>query len=336
GFKDIIDAIGGIDIYIPEEIYDTAYPKGETGLYETFSVDKGMNHMDGAMALKYARSRHTTSDFNRSQRQQDILYAIKEKVLKANILLSKSKIENIFEAVEKNLETDLSAEEIFTLGSYASKITRDKIVQRLIHDDPSQCGGFLYTPERELFDGAFVLIPAGGIEIIHSYINLNFNYPEITRENAKIHVLNGTKREGAAGETKQILQRYCLNINRYGNANRKDIKKTTYYYKSEKKPATLEFLQKLIPGEESTEIPEEYKDYMAGTDIILEMGSDYTESENYMEDPFYSLPMPVDTPDDTANDTADDTATATDTNTTTNTTSNTTTDTPTTDTDANQ
>jgi LCP family protein required for cell wall assembly len=306
GFTDIVDAIGGIDIDVAESIYDPTYPKGETDLYETFSVPKGLNHMDGETALKYARSRHSTSDFDRSRRQQDILYAIKDKMLAADILFSQSKIQKILSAIKDNLETNISVQEILTLGSYAKSISKDKIVQRLIHDDPAQCGGFLYTPERQFFDGAFVLIPAGGPESVYNYTTLNFEYPEIARENAKIHVLNSSKRAGAAGETKQILQRYCFDINRYGNGQSKDIQETTYYYKKtmdkdgntiDKEPLAIEFLQKLIPGKVSTEVPDDYKEYMAGTDILLELGSDYTESSNYMEDPFYSLPMPAQTPD---------------------------------------
>jgi len=317
GFTEIIDAIGGIDIDVPEGIYDPLYPKGETGLYETFSIKKGMNHLDGETALKYARSRHTTSDFDRSKRQQDILYAIKEKTLKADIIFSKSKIEKILSVIKDNLETNISIEEILTLGSYADDISRDKIVQRLLHDDPSQCGGFLYTPERQFFNNAFVLIPAGGPESIYRYATLIFEYPEIAHEDTKIHILNSTKRAGAAGETKQILQRHCFNINRYGNGRSKDIKETTYYYKKKldkngkpinEEPIVLEFLQTIIPGKVSTEVPEEYKEYMINTDIILEMGSDYTESSNYMEDPFYSLPMPAQTSEsDNTADTTDTT-----------------------------
>jgi len=305
GFKEIIDSIGGIDINVPEAIYDPLYPKGETGLYETFQIEKGQQHMDGETALKYARSRHTTSDFDRSNRQQEIIYAIKEKMLSSNTVFSKDKITKILDVIKKNIETNITADEIFTLGTYANKISKDMIVQRLIHDDPSKCGGLLYTPEKQFYGGAFVLISAGGVKNIQEYMDLNFDHPEIARENSKIHILNGSKREGAAGETKQILQRFCFDINRYGNAATKDIQQTTYYYKKmldsngneiNKRPVALEFLELLIPGKESTVIPEEYKDYMAGTDILLVLGADYTESSKYIEDPFYSLPLPAEAP----------------------------------------
>jgi len=294
GFKDLVDALGGIDVDVKEAIVDPFYPKGETVFYETFSISTGPHHLDGDTALKYARSRETTSDFSRSDRQQQIIYAIKEQALKANVILSRDKIENLFNAVKNNVETNLQIKEMLTIGLSAKNFSSDQIVQRLVHDDPSRCGGFLYTPDRELYEGAFVLIPAGTPDQMQKYFDLNFNFPEVAHSETKIHVLNSTPRGGVAAETKQILRRMCFDINRFGNGRSKDIQKTTYFYKeSENKtrPIALDFLKKIIPGVESTEIPEEYLEYIDDTDIILELGTDYVNSPNYLEDEFYYLPV---------------------------------------------
>ena len=80
-FKEIVDVIGGIDIVVPETLHDTAYPNEANRGYITFHIDAGLQHLDGDTALKYARSRHSTSDFSRSIRQQLILKGIKDKVL---------------------------------------------------------------------------------------------------------------------------------------------------------------------------------------------------------------------------------------------------------------
>ncbi|MCK9186105.1 LCP family protein [Candidatus Gracilibacteria bacterium] len=300
-FTDIVDAIGGVDINVEKAIYDPLYPKAGTVEYETFSMPKGLQHLDGKTALKYARSRETTSDFDRSERQQQLIMAIKESALKANILFSKEKIENILGIIKSNLNTNITIEEILTLGSIAKNYSKDSIVTRLMHDDPTKCGGFLYTPERSYYGGAFVLVPAGGFEVIHKYADLIFGFTAISKEDAKIQILNGTPRGGVAGETKQILQRFCLNMSRFGNAETKNVTQTTYYYKTklnekgepiESRSLTLDFLKKLIPGKEVEGIPQKYIDLgYTDSDIILEMGADYTSSPNYMEDPFYSLPM---------------------------------------------
>ena len=290
GFKDLIEALGGIDINVENAIYDPYYPKDGTFEYEIFSISEGQHHLDGKTALKYARSRKTTSDFDRADRQQQIIYAVKEKALQTKIILNQDKIKEILDVLKSNIDTNITIKEILTLGSMASDFSSESLTHRLIHDDPTKCGGLLYTPSREFYGGAFVLIPAGGFEFLHLYSDLNFNYPLIEKEDSKIHLLNGTKTGGVAGETKQILQRFCFEINRFGNAASQDLEKTTYYYKELARPSALNFLQNIIPGEESTIIPEKYQEYLLNTDILLELGSDYVDSKKYIEDSFYYLP----------------------------------------------
>lgn len=107
GFIDSIDHIGGIDINITNEFLDTRYPDGNLG-YKTVSFKKGIERMDGERALEYARSRKSTSDFDRSRRQQEILLAIKEK------LIQKQPLENVnfyissFRRVQDNVDTNLN------------------------------------------------------------------------------------------------------------------------------------------------------------------------------------------------------------------------------------
>ncbi|MDD3861547.1 MAG: LCP family protein [Candidatus Gracilibacteria bacterium] len=297
GFKEMIDALGGIDIYVKEDLNDPYYPKDGTFEYAPLLIQKGNHKMDGELALKYARSRKTTSDFDRARRQQEIIYATKQKALSTNTLADKEKIENILDILKSNIETNITIKEVLTLGSMASEITEDKILHRLIHDDPALCGGLLYAPERESYDGMFVFIAAGGVEFLHKYADLTFNHPLVAKENPTIELLNGTSRGGAAGETKQILRRFCFDVVKFGNARNKNIEETTYYYRQktdtegkpiESRPKALDFLQKLIPGNESTVFPIEYSTSPA--DLIIEIGADYSNSKDYLEDAFYSLP----------------------------------------------
>ncbi len=317
GFKEIIDILGGIDVYVEDDIYDPYYPKDGTYLFEPFRISQGYQHLDGETALKYARSRKTTSDFDRARRQQDIIYAIKDKALSTDIILSTEKIGEILESVKDNIETNITVKEFLTLGSIGKDFTRDSITQRLLHDDPNYCGGLLYTPAREYYNGMFVLVPAGGEEFIHRYTQLNFKYSDINPENTKLHILNGTKTGGIAGETKQILKRLCFDIIRYGNAKDQLVPETIYYYKNQydedgelidTKPAALEYLQTLIPGIETTKIPEEYQEYMLAADIIIEIGEDYISSEDYIDDPYYYL---VDITSPTTEETTEETTEST-------------------------
>lgn len=301
GFKDLVDAIGGVDVYVEEAIYDTSYPLDGTFEYQTFSISEGQHHLDGETALKYARSRKTTSDFDRARRQQQIIYAIKDQALKSETILNQEKVKKLLNALKSNIDTNLTVKEILTMGSMAADYSSDSITQRLIHDNPILCGGFVYPPNSEFYNDQFVLIPAGGYEIIAKYADLVFNYPQATNDDNRLFVLNGTDEYGIAGETKQVLQRYCFDVTGFGNANSGTIANTTYYYiqyfdlegePKDSRPASLDFLQKYIPGGESTDIPEDYKKYFSNADVVIELGTDYVNSDKYMLDEFYYLNSP--------------------------------------------
>ncbi len=300
GFTELIDALGGIDVIVQEDIYDPYYPLDGTYQYQTFSIKAGPQQLDGATALKYARSRKTTSDFDRARRQQDVIYAVKEKALQTEILFDGDKIAELLNTLKANIQTNINVKEVLTLGSIASDYNQSQITHRLIHDDQYSCGGILYTPVRELYGGLFVLVPAGGLESIHRYTDLNFNHPKVAHTDTNIHILNGTARAYAATETKQILQRLCFNVPGFGNALTKEVATTTYYYQERKdaegniiseRPIALDYLTTIIPGTVSTEIPPEYREYFVESDIVLELGANYTDTELFIEDNFYSLPI---------------------------------------------
>ena len=307
GFVKIVDIFGGIDVVVEEAIYDVQYPKDGTYIYEPFKLSAGAQHLDGKTALKYVRSRKSTSDFDRARRQQQTIYALKEKALESKIIFDQNKISEIFKTLKENIVTNITPKEILTFGAIAGEYNKDKIIQRLMHDDPRFCGGLLYTPERQYYDGMFVLLTAGGLDFLHRFMDLNFNYPLVNHENLKIQILNGTSKAGVASNLRQILNRYCLNINRYGNAKNLTVTETTYYYKEQldetgkpinKKSQTLDFLLTMIPGKISTQIPQEYAEYMLENDLIIEIGSDYVNSGYYLIDPFiylYSLPLKSET-----------------------------------------
>jgi LCP family protein required for cell wall assembly len=114
-FEQAIDLIGGIDVLVPEDIVDPEYP-GPDYTYQTFSIAAGPQHLDGATALKYARSRHSTSDFSRSARQQQIIAAAGKKVKENGLIKNAGKISDILGIAAKNVESTLGAREFIGLA----------------------------------------------------------------------------------------------------------------------------------------------------------------------------------------------------------------------------
>jgi LCP family protein required for cell wall assembly len=78
-FRDVVDAMGGIDVFLEEDLIDPSYRVCNDGICGTLYYEAGAHHLDGTAALRVARSRHTTSDYSRAARQQLVLQAIKDK-----------------------------------------------------------------------------------------------------------------------------------------------------------------------------------------------------------------------------------------------------------------
>lgn len=114
GAKDVVDALGGIDVDVPKAIYDPFFPDDTTVGYSPFNITAGLHHMDGNTALRYSRSRETTSDFDRSARQQLVIAAIKQKALSTQTLTNPVKISNLISALGSHIRTDMSVDQIKT------------------------------------------------------------------------------------------------------------------------------------------------------------------------------------------------------------------------------
>lgn len=151
-FTEFIDGIGGVDINVEKNIVDYSYPVNRTQI-ETFSIKKGPHHMDGGIALKYARSRHSTSDFDRAKRQQQIIEAVKEKLVSQNFI---TVLRDIYEHVKPHMETSFSlidATLLFnTVQSFA--IDRNKVfsTENYLYSTHSTGGQYILIPKTKTFE----------------------------------------------------------------------------------------------------------------------------------------------------------------------------------------
>lgn len=151
-FENFVDRMGGVDIEVPEDIYDATYPTNDYGT-EVFSVDKGTQHMDGATALKYARTRHSgNGDFDRARRQQQVILAMKEKLQDPRTMASLvSQAPALLEELRTSVKTDMTLDQIQQLAVLATKIERSKIKSEVLDQRYTM---FATTPE-----GYQVIIP---------------------------------------------------------------------------------------------------------------------------------------------------------------------------------
>ena len=127
-FEQLIDLIGGIDLNVAETIDDPDYPDAGFG-YEPFHIDAGWQHLDGATALKYARTRATAgSDLDRVQRQQQVILAVRDKLLKEKRLPQLlTQIGSLLTLYSGSIQTNLTPGQLQELIEFAAGIDRDQI-----------------------------------------------------------------------------------------------------------------------------------------------------------------------------------------------------------------
>src|SRR5438309_11914207 len=104
GVRDVVDAAGGVDITVAQAIHDDTYPTDAYG-YQTVDIPAGRQHMDGDIALKYARTRHQDSDFGRIARQQQVLSAVRSALLSP---INWPRIPAVAFAAKQAIQTDVS------------------------------------------------------------------------------------------------------------------------------------------------------------------------------------------------------------------------------------
>jgi len=304
-FQAVVDSIGGIDVVVPETLHDTTYPNEENRGYITFHLDAGLQHLDGATALKYARSRHSTSDFSRSLRQQLIIKAIKDKLFASGLDLSR--VPELYEQYQTYVKTNVSLQEMLrsvqyikSLGEFASYgFTTNCSFQNFLKMPPA-C--FLYYPNREAFGGASVILPMDAtVNNIQHYQGMQtfttflITHPAFVKEKASIEILNGIDKAVArskgmsttpfAGQFAVKLKRYGFNVVTADNAESPSSGTYVVIHGDRDLTASVEALQVFLSVQDirydtgsvltGIDLSGNVYSYVNGAEISVVLGEDY-------------------------------------------------------------
>ncbi len=268
GFKKLIDTVGGVDIYVEKDLSDPYYPADNMIDYSPFKISAGNHHLDGALALKYVRSRETTSDFDRSRRQQQVMAAVKEKILTLNILANPKKVTEIINILGDHVKTNMQVDEIYALWNASKSIDMTNVTSKVLD---TSAGGPLTSAQDSR---GYYIYPRKGID--------NFTELQLIAKNlftagasgdidsVKIEVLNGTSRSGTANTVSQFLKSYGYNVTKIDTARNKVDKTIVYDYSGGKYRAFVQTIaDQLNAGVDTKEgnIP--------NIDIQVVVGEDY-------------------------------------------------------------
>jgi len=272
GFTRIIDDLGGIDVTLENDINDPAYPNFTNG-YDPFYIKKGFHHLDGATALKVARSRHSTmGDFDRIQRQQNIIKITKQKIFEKYSTYDVVLFNKMLSSLSDNLKTNLKLKELPRFYQIVKEIKSHKITADVIDTQKylnrTYVGlGYTLQPKDQNYEEIKKLS-----ENIFEIIISEKNEKLIQAEKATIEIQNGTGSLDLANRVASDLEQLNLRIINSTNISKPDFSGVKIFDNSKnEKPATLNFLK-----EKFTAILEELPtDNLTKADFVLVLGAGF-------------------------------------------------------------
>jgi polyisoprenyl-teichoic acid--peptidoglycan teichoic acid transferase len=246
-FMRFVDEIGGIDVYVPQKT--KVDPVGDNN---NRTLKKGDWHMNGKLALAYARARHTEGgDFDRATRTQDVIKAIRKKILDTNMLpelLSKAGV--LYNQLQDGIHTNLSLDKALRLAWLVAQIPDESIKQGVI--GPPEQVTLVTSPDGtqqvlkpvtdkirmlrdEIFTNTGPVSPAAVGADLSSLVK---------EEGARVAVLNGSYTAGLAATTSDYLKSQGLNVTQTDNAQTATPYTEITFYTG--KPYTVKYLVDLM------------------------------------------------------------------------------------------
>ncbi|MFE3461155.1 LCP family protein [Nocardiopsis aegyptia] len=266
GFKDIVDAIGGVEMCVPQPIED---PKAH------LTLDAGLQTLNGEDSLGYVRSRYGQgdgSDLSRIERQQEFMGAMLRQVLSSDVMASPVTVTNFLGAVTDSITTDEDLT-IDTMADIAISM-REVDLERV---------QFVTVPNGQHPADPNRIIMSDAAPALFEAVNNGTLMPEEEEEDAggeeaeaapdpseiSVEVLNNTGIEGLAGEVEGVLLGEGYTVTGTGNPTERLPAATTVYYAPGEEAAA-----DLLAGSLDQAATEE----VAGLEQTLELviGADWT------------------------------------------------------------
>ena len=206
-FQQAVDTVGGVTINVPTPLVDPTMAWQNNN--NPVLAQAGIQNFDGAQALLYVRSRETTSDFARAQRQRAVLVALKGKIETLGTLSNPLKISGLINAFGNNVQTDLSITNASHLYDVVKNISNADITSTDFATAPNQ-----YVNTGNIA-GQSIVLPTAGLfnyGAIQQYVRGLLKDPYIIKENAKVLILNGTNQPDLATNEANLLKTYGYNV----------------------------------------------------------------------------------------------------------------------------
>jgi len=266
-FQQAVDTVGGVDINVPSDLVDPTMAWENNN--DPILAHAGSQSFDGRHALIYVRSRETTSDFARAERQRALIVALKGKVISLGTLSNPLKLSGLLNTFGNNVQTDLSLSNANRLYSIIKGVGDDKVLSMSLADQaaPQVTTGNV--------NGQSVVLPKTGLfnyADIQDYVRSKLQDPYILRENAKVLVLNGTPTPGLATAKANELKSYGYNVIGTGNTPSGGWTRTTLVDLTHKNKYTRNYLEQRF-GQKAADSLADTSMPTQGADFVIIIGS---------------------------------------------------------------
>jgi polyisoprenyl-teichoic acid--peptidoglycan teichoic acid transferase len=125
GFVHLVDALGGLTMTTKDSIYDARYPDPLSTHNVELYISRGFHHFDGWHALAYARSRHQDNDYNRMNRQQEVLLALRQQLDPCTLI---PRIPELLDIAKSSLWTNIPIDRLPDLFEIGARVRPGSIV----------------------------------------------------------------------------------------------------------------------------------------------------------------------------------------------------------------
>jgi LCP family protein required for cell wall assembly len=245
GFRKVVDSIGGVSINVQVPVVDDNYP-GDDGHKQRIYIPAGYQHMTGAEALIYARSRHGSNDFDRGARQQRVLISIREQSDPAALI---PRLDDLIGALKTAVHTDIPVGILPQLLDLASGVDTRNIRSYVFApplyglENRNDARGDVIEPKisqiRKAVSAAFTTDPSAEAQ-----------REALSQENARVWVLNGSGEAGQASRLAAYLSDEGVDSSspnqRPSTARLSQTKLVVYNGAEAKIPITVAYLSKLL------------------------------------------------------------------------------------------
>jgi len=266
GFKNVVDKMGGVTINVQVPVSDDRFPATEGGLRRVY-IPSGIQHMTGAEALRYARSRHTSNDFDRGSRQQRVLTSLREQADPQALI---PRLPELVSALKKAVKTDIPVAQLAPLLGLASDVDT-KNIRSYVFTPPFYQKEYLSSPR------GYIIVPY--VNKIRAAVNRAFTTDpadeaerqKLAQEAAQVWVLNGTSDSTRGTDVAGYLEYHGLAASaprqKPPGAVPANTKITVYNGAAASFPDTIAYLEETF-GVKVTEVT----DPAIRTDIIVTIG----------------------------------------------------------------